>query len=249
MYNSMRGDDMKRDKTKNYHLLKAYKAIKNGISTLSEISSILDLNLGSTSIILKMLLNLKIIEKENIHINQGHPIHKYRVSDTHHCLYIDKRPEIYALVSITATGFAYTHAKFPKRFMYLGPSNSLSYALKNLRRNEFHKYCRSIYLAGDNLDEIKPDNDIIITSEKDLILSNYQDKEKIYYIKLNNKYYISVYSHVHETETTYKNVKKVLPTVEYIEITDENKYLIIFESLKNKTDKLIENYLLELKFK
>lgn len=239
---------MKKDKIKNYHLLKAYRAIKNGLLTLNEISIFLDLNLGATSVLLKKLVNLKIIEKENIPISHGHPIHKYRISDNHHCLYIDKRPDIYALVSVTANGIAHTRAKFPKRFMYLGPSTSLSYMLNNLRKMDAHKYCRSIYLAGDNLEEIKPDVDVITTSVEELILSAYVDKDKVYYIKLKDKCYVSVYSHTHETDMSYKYVQKVLPIDEYIEITEENKYIIIFESLKRLTDKLIEKYIIDLDF-
>ncbi|MBQ7760780.1 MAG: hypothetical protein IJ400_01880 [Clostridia bacterium] len=239
---------MKRDSIKNYHLLNAYRAIKNGNSTILSLSKILKLNHSSVSRIIKTLIHIGIVEKEHLTTGYGHPIYNYKISDKQHCLYIEKRPNIYAIISISANGTPGEQIKFPKKFAYLGPSNSLSYAIETIRKREHHKYCRSIFLTGDSLEEITPDNDIEVTSIEELILKAYSNEDKIYYIKFYDNCYISAYSHIHKTDKSFDYSKKVLPFDQYIEVTDENKYVSILGALKLITDKLIEKYLLESDF-
>lgn len=231
----------------NYLLLDIYRAIKDGYTTTDSLLTRFKLSRSSLCKKLKILKDHNIIEKRYAPASpQGKPSYVYNVSDMHHCLFIEKRSNMFALISISANGKPYAHTKIPSTFALLSPSNTLKFLLKAVRKNKYHKNCRAIYLTGDELDNFIVDDDIEIISIEKLIFIAYRDQKKIYYLDINNKSYLSIYSNLQEAHESYELSSRVLKIDKYVKFTDESKYEVLFEALKLRTNNLIEEYILNI---
>ena len=230
---------MKLSELRHLNNLKVYSAILQGNDTHSKIIKCTGISRFTVSeitndLVRRNFLNLSIPKRTEV----GRRINKYSATNKYFCIFIDKQDDCFSIIGIDTSGNANI------RFEYSTNHNGQSaqevfdnFVLYDIKNSEIFEYCMAIYLINGK--EIIVNDEIIKTTKEDLIVTSLSNTEKAILFEINNKCIMSLYGHIHYSDTDRYTLCKYFSFDEFYTIQG-NLYYEAFHSLQILTKKAIE---------
>lgn len=219
-----------------------YKSILNGKNTLSDIAkdtgiSLLTVSELANDMVKREILDISKPRRDGV----GRRKHVFRPSHKYFSYFIDRQQKYFSTIGISTDGLAVERFDYPLNYEKKTMQEVLDKnVLRRIRTSPSYKYCMAIYLIGDENDNFVVDSDVIKTTKEELIALSLADKDKLSLFEFNGKCMMSLYYHLHKSDTDTASLCKIIP-FDNVYTFEGNLYYDAFESLKRIAITNIEN--------
>ena len=180
------------------NLILALNAIKDGINSLDGLSKHLNISKVTAINLTQALLNKRLIVMETEPEGRtGRRTNLYRIEDNYHTMFFEQVGRTFRCISIDIKGRVVDRFDFviiPR----LSMKDNLKVLYGRFKKNRnFGKYCVDVFaVCNDETAKLLPKSTKVMTKEN-IILSCLSEDDKAILFKLDNKYAMSLYSHIH----------------------------------------------------
>ena len=189
-----------------------FQEILSGNNTVSGISrstgiSVLTVSNLIDDMVKRELLELYKLKEDNV----GRRKNRYRPSDKHFVIFIEKCENYFSVFGISANNKMLFEFNYPIDNENYSYQDALTDLIENnIKRISCYNYCLKIFVSCDNIDEFHPIDDVVFTNINHLIATAYSDNNRSQLFEINDICILSLYSHIHTTSESAENVIKLL---------------------------------------